>query len=238
MRKLTATFTGFLLGLCSISASTASAQSTEPQTAPAFPDAQGWGKNAQGGRSTSTKVLWVTSLADSGPGTLRAACEQNGPRIVLFKTGGIIELQSSISIRHDNITIAGQTAPGDGIILRNFPIRIRANNVIMRGLRIRNGDGPGPKGDLRDSIQLGGKDQEAVQNIIIDHCSFGWSVDETAEFWYSTRNVTLSNNIFSEALWNSIHEKGKHGYAMLFGNGSNQQITLLHNLFAHNEDKR
>lgn len=215
----------------------------------AFPGAQGWGKHAKGGgQNESTRVLFITSLEDSGPGTLREALMQSGPRIIVFKTGGVIELKSSISFRNDYVTIAGQTAPGDGIILKNFPIRIGASNVAMRGIRIRNGDGPGPVGDLRDSIQIGrvGKlTDEKIHDIVIDHCSFGWSMDETAEFWYGARNVTISNCIFSEALWKSQHPytvKGSpyggnpgHGYAMLLGNGACENISIHHNLFAHNE---
>ncbi|MES2463137.1 MAG: hypothetical protein V4671_21345, partial [Armatimonadota bacterium] len=217
--------------------------------APAFPGAQGWGKNARGGgQNPNTKVLFVTSLEDSGPGTLRDALMASGPRIIVFRTGGIIDLKSSISFRNGDVTIAGQTAPGDGIILRNFPIRIGASNVVMRGIRIRNGDGPGPVGELRDSIQIGRVQkltEEKIHDIIIDHCSFGWSMDETAEFWYGSRNVTLSHNIFSEALWYSQHPytvKGSpygghpgHGYAMLFGNGACENISVYRNLFAHNE---
>lgn len=203
---------------------------------PAFPGAEGWGRNATGGRDPgNTRILSVTSLEDSGPGTLREALMHEGPRIIIFKTGGIIDLKSSISFRNGDVTIAGQTAPGDGIIIRNYPIRIGARNVIMRGIRIRNGDGPGPVGDLRDSIQIGRVDGPRVENVIVDHCSFGWSMDETAEFWYGCRNVTLSYCIFSEALWLSQHQKGKHGYAMLFGERPNEQVSVHHNLFAHNE---
>jgi hypothetical protein len=202
----------------------------------AFPQASGWGKNARGGRDAKTKILFVTSLADSGPGTLREALEKTrGPRIILFKTGGVIALKSKLSFREGYVTIAGQTAPGDGIIVKNFPIRIGANHVIMRGLRIRNGDGPGPAGDLRDSIQIGRVNGELVHDVIVDHCSFGWSMDETMEFWYGAKDVTVSNCILSEALWKSQHEKGSHGYALLFGNGACTRITLYQNLFAHNE---
>jgi hypothetical protein len=237
----------WLMKLGALSLISCTAQSTVAG-APAFPNAQGWGKDATGGRRANTKILFVTSLEDSGPGTLREALMQSGPRIILFKTGGIIDLKSSISFRDGDVTIAGQTAPGDGIILRNYPIRIGASNVIMRGIRIRNGDGPGPTGDLRDSIQVGRVaklSEEKIHDIIIDHCSFGWSMDETVEFWYGSRNVTLSHNIFSEALWKSQHPytvKGSpygghpgHGYAMLFGNGACEKISLYQNLFAHNE---
>ena len=177
---------------------------------PAFPGAEGWGRNARGGgQNVNAKVLAVASLADSGPGTLREALKTRGPRIVVFRTGGVIELTNRLTVQDDFLTIAAQTAPGDGVIVRGHGIRIGASHVIVRGLRIRNGDGPGPKGELRDSIQIGRTEGKPVHDIIIDHCSFGWSVDETAEFWYGARNVTLSYNIFSEALWKSIHPKGK-----------------------------
>ncbi|MEX0776472.1 MAG: hypothetical protein WD042_12280 [Phycisphaeraceae bacterium] len=203
---------------------------------PAFPGAEGWGKDATGGgQNPDTRVLLVTSLDDDGPSTLRAALQQSGPRIILFKTGGVIELKSGISIQQGDVTIAGQTAPGDGIIIRNFPIRIGASNVIMRGLRIRNGDADGPPGDLRDSLQISRVQGERVGDIIVDHCSFGWSMDETVEFWYGASNVTVSWCVISEALWNSKHAKGAHGYGMLFGHGLCEKISVHHNLFAHNE---
>lgn len=204
---------------------------------PAFPGADGWGKNATGGgQDPSTRVIFVTSPADSGPGTLREALKTPGPRIVLFKTGGVIELKTKLSIQEGSLTIAGQTAPGDGIIVRGHPIRIAASNVVIRGLRIRPGDGPGAKPDQRDAIQFGREGAaEPIHDIIVDHCSFGWAMDETAEFWFGCRNVTMSYCVLSEALWKSKHPKGAHGYAMLLGNGPNQCITLHHNLFAHNE---
>lgn len=176
----------------------------------------------------------MTSLADSGPGSLREALNQSGPRIILFKTGGVIELKSTLGVRKSHVTIAAQTAPGDGIILRGYPMRIAASDVIVRGLRIRNGDQKGPRGDLRDGLQIGNQDEQ-IHDVIIDHCSFGWSVNEIVDFWYGSRNVTLSHNIFSEALWKSIHEKGSNGYGMLIGNKPNERITLCQNLFAHNE---
>ena len=204
--------------------------------APAFPGAEGWGRNARGGgQDEKTKVLLVTSVADAGPGTLREALNTRGPRIIIFKTGGIIDLKSRLSFSEGRVTVAGQTAPGDGIILKNYPLRLGASDVIIRGLRVRNGDGPGPKGELRDGVAIGGGDGKPSHDIIIDHCSFGWSVDEAVDFWYGARDVTLSYNIISEALWKSIHHKGSHGYAMLIANGDNQLITVHHNLFAHNE---
>ena len=245
---------GLLAALASGSlGAAASRQQQQPLPPGAFPGARGWGKNATGGRAKNARVLLVTSLADSGPGTLREALTASGPRVVVFRTGGVISLKSKISVRSGDLTVFGQTAPGDGVIVKNHPIRIGASNVIVRGLRVRNGDDPdGPAGDQRDSLQLGrvGPDGKldpggSIRDIVIDHCSFGWSMDETVEFWYGARNVTLSNNVFSEALWKSQHPytvKGSpyggnpgHGYAMLFGNGACDLVTVHHNLFAHNE---
>ena len=203
---------------------------------PAFPGAEGWGRNAKGGgQNSKTQVLMVTSLEDSGPGTLREALKARGPRIVVFKTGGVIDLKGKLTIQAGDLTVAAQTAPGDGVIVKSFPIRIAANNVIMRGFRIRPGDGPGPKGDLRDGIQLGNADGTQIHDVIVDHCSFGWCMNETAEFWYGCRNMTMSYCVLSEALWKSKHPKGTHGYAMLLGDAANDQVTISHNLFAHNE---
>lgn len=148
---------------------------------PAFPGAEGFGASAKGGRGG--RVIQVTSLADSGPGTLREACEAGGPRTVVFRVGGTIALESQIRIDNPYITIAGQTAPGDGILIRKAnpkvtPMRIATHNVVMRCIRIRTGDSP--DGSQTDCLEMyqGYDQRDAVRDIIIDHCSFSWSTDE------------------------------------------------------------
>jgi len=199
-----------------------------PETAvsvPAFPGAEGFGAGSIGGRGG--KVLFVTNLNDSGPGSLRTAAETNGPRTVIFRVSGTVALKSAIAITKPYITIAGQTAPGDGICLKNHSMVISADHVIVRYIRCRPGDNTEAESDSL-SVSSG-------HDIIVDHCSASWSVDETLSASSRGRlgNVTVQWCIISESLHDSIHHKGPHGYGSLirgsFGNG----YTYHHNFFAH-----
>ena len=201
---------------------------------PAFPGAEGFGSNTPGGRGGT--VIEVTNLNNSGSGSFRAACEASGPRIVVFRTGGTIVLSSDIWINNPYITIAAQTAPGDGVSIRGAGLRIATHDVIVRGLRIRVGDGSGgPNPDNRDGLGIENKNNPPY-NIIIDHCSLSWAVDETGTMWYASHDITFQWNILSEALMDSIHSKGGHSMGLLAGPGS-KKITLHHNLLAHNQDR-
>ena len=139
-----------------------------PASLPAFPGAEGFGMYAIGGRGG--RVIEVTNLNDNGPGSLRAAVDTNCPRIVIFRVGGYIELKSVLNIKRPYITIAGQTAPGDGICLKNYYIAVHADNVIIRYLRVRPSDIAKEEFDAI-SVFTG-------HNIIIDHCSASWSTDK------------------------------------------------------------
>jgi len=198
---------------------------------PAFPGAEGGGMYTRGGRGG--KVLEVTSLADDGSaGTLRYAVNQNGARTAVFRISGTIILNSRLVITKDSITIAGQTAPGDGICVRRYPLEVSANQVIIRYLRFRLGDESKEDHDAFDAYtnSLTG----FKRNIIVDHCSASWSLDETLTS-YGNDSLTVQWCIASESLYHSYHPKGNHGYGGIWG--GRVRSTFHHNLLAHHSSR-
>lgn len=195
----------------------------------AFPGAEGAGRMAVGGRGG--QVLRVTNLEDTGRGSLRAAIEANGPRTVIFDIGGTIRLASPLTIRRGQITVAGQTAPGGGITLRDYPLVVAADDVIVRHIRSRLGDESGVESDAV-SIERG-------RRIILDHVSASWSVDETLSVGSrydpperGIYDVTVQWSIIAESLNGSGHAKGQHGYGSLVRGGHGARMTFHHNLWA------
>lgn len=193
-----------------------------PDRAPAFPGAEGFGKYTRGGRDG--RVIEVTNLNDRGPGSLRAACEAVGPRTVVFRVSGTIPLESKFKITHPYLTIAGQTAPGDGICIKHYQVNFDTPDVIIRYLRFRPGD---EKRIEQDGF--GGQGD----HIIIDHCSVSWGVDETLSI-NKAANLTVQWCLVSESLTKSLHKKGAHGYGGLWGGPGG---SYHHNILAHHSSR-
>ncbi len=194
----------------------------------AFPSAEGFGRNSRGGRAGA--VVFVTNLDDSGPGSLRQAVRQRGPRTVIFRVSGIVQLKSPLTITEPFLTIAGETAPGDGICLRYEGISIEgASDVIIRYLRVRPGDEVKAE---QDALNIG----RGSTNILIDHVSTSWSNDEVLSVsGPGIDNVTVQWCLISESLNRSHHHKGAHGYGSLIR--TDGRVTFHHNIYAHHSSR-
>lgn len=191
---------------------------------PAFPGAEGFGAHTPGGRGG--RVLFVDNLQDSGPGSLRAACDAKGPRIVLFRVSGVVDLQSPLRIREPFLTIAGQTAPGAGVCLKRHACVVATHDVVVRFLRFRPGDEAQRE---MDALSVSGR------NVVVDHCSASWSIDETLSVTNSDR-VTVQWCFITESLNDSFHKKGPHGYGSLI-TGPEGGVAFHHNLYAHHNSR-
>lgn len=200
----------------------------------------GSGPNRVGG-----KIIHVTTLAASGPGSFKEAVETSGPRIIVFDVSGYIELQKRIFVREPYVTIAGQTAPFPGISLKGSGIQIETHDVLVQHVRVRPGDDPnGSKPESRDAFTIttfGTDSNNTPYNVVIDHVSASWAIDENMSTWNFTdktviRDVTITNSIISEGLWDSIHPKGRHSMGFLVGPDT-ESLLVADNLFAHNQKR-
>ena len=196
---------------------------------PAFPGADGYGRYTKGGRGGS--VYYVTTLDDGDQeGTLRYGVTKLTNATILFKVSGTIHLNSSLRISASNITIAGQSAPGDGICLADYPVEVSGNNVIVRYMRFRMGDQKLTADEADGADAFGGR---FSTNVIIDHCSISWCTDECASF-YANTNFTMQWCIISESLRMSLHSKGAHGYGAIWGGIG---ASFYHNLMIHHDSR-
>ncbi len=218
MKKLALLLTALFVGSISLLAQV-----------PAFPGADGYGRYTTGGRSG--QVYYVTTLEDNNnQGSLRYGVTRLKNATILFKVSGTIHLKSQLKISGSNLTIAGQSAPGDGICIAGYPVSVSGNNIIVRYMRFRMGDWSLSADDADGADAFGGR---FCKNIIVDHCSISWSTDECASF-YANTNFTMQWCIVSESLRKSLHSKGAHGYGAIWGGFG---ASYLNNLLIHHDSR-
>jgi pectate lyase len=217
---------------------------TAAHALPVVPGEAGYGMSTPAGRGG--KVYKVTNLNASGTGSLKACTDATGARVCVFQVSGYIRLTDDLLIRNGPITIAGQTAPSPGITIRGAGLKIHGSNILVQHIRVRPGDDlAGPDPENRDALKLEGSTSVAVTNVVIDHCTFSWALDEVASIWGPHDNITFSNNIFSEPLNDSYHptKDGSghlepHGFAVIIDSASSGgRVTMTNNLIAHSVER-
>lgn len=202
---------------------------------PVIPGASGFGITTPAGRGG--EVYRVTNLNYDGDGSLKACIDAEGPRVCIFEVSGTIDLAyDQVTIRNPNLTIAGQTAPSPGIVLRNGGLKVAASDVLIQHIAIRVGDDPNMiKPGNADALKIE-TGTGVAENVVIDHVSLSWGIDENLSSWDGARKVTIRYSIISEGLNESIHTEGPHSKGALFGN-SDSAFSLIGNLIAHNVER-
>src|SRR5688500_1193676 len=220
---------------------------THASADPAFPGALGWAADTPGGRGG--KIVRVTTLDAAGRGSFTEAINTQGPRIVVFEVGGVIDLgKQELKITEPFLTIAGQTAPSPGITLINGGLSIQTHDVVIQHLRVRPGEAGAAK---KSGWEPDGITAWSARNVIVDHCSITWAVDENLSAsgprfdggdsprdWQNatSRRVTFSNNLLAEGLSNSSHSKGEHSKGSLIHDNTSE-ILIVGNLYASNMER-
>lgn len=210
-----------------------------PGHIPVFPGAVGFGSETVAGRGGM--VIKVTNLNSAGNGSLKAALDASVPRVVVFEVAGTIQLSVDLFIRNPYITIAGQTAPSPGITIRGASITVLTHDVLIQHIRIRVGDAPyGPAKEDRDALKIHNNYKETY-NVVIDHCSFSWGIDENVSVAHpGIYNISFTNCIISEGLYIAGHPEypdgTPHSKGLMIGPGVSN-VTVYGNLFAHNHQR-
>ncbi len=202
---------------------------------PAFPGAEGWGTDTPGGRGG--KIIFVTNLNDDGPGSFREALNTEGPRIILFRVSGVIQLEKSLVLggtetpegdnRYSYVTVAGHSAPGGGIIIagQTFYIARGVHDVVLRHLRFRNAR-------RSDGISF----LNGSRRVVVDHCSVSWATDENFGFFGDNKEITVQYSTIAEGLMQGEHSKGGHSMGMLVSRGAHH-VSIHHNYLASNNNR-
>ncbi|MBN8605402.1 MAG: pectate lyase [Caulobacterales bacterium] len=218
---------------------------TTPTASP--PPSYGWVRGPYGG--AGGRIVRVTSLAAEGPGSLDAALREEGPRIIVFEVGGVIDLNGEVlGVRQPFVTIAGETAPGPGITLIRGGVRIRTHNVLLRHLHVRPGDaGRAPQSGWEvDGVVT----ESGAYDVIVDHCSITWATDEnlsasgprfegaSVEEWRenTSHRISFTNNLIAEGLSNATHSKGEHSKGSLIHDNV-RDVLIAGNLYMNNRER-
>lgn len=187
-----------------------------------------------GGLVEGARIIVVSQLGDAGTGSLRAALNQSGPRVIVFEVSGYIDLKSDLPILHGRVTIAGQTAPDRGVVIRGGTLQIRSSEVVIEHIAIYPGSSSDPKiADNRDGITIYGSAsrQNWVRNVVLRHLSVGWGVDENIGVNGLVDGIRIERSLIAEGLWRGGHPKGIHSMNLLLGN-TVRSVEILGNIFA------